>query len=73
MKRGLRLVFADIVKKELKRQGISQSQMARDIGWSISSVNNICRARRQTSINLLNDIFDYLQIEIGYRSNAPEA
>jgi transcriptional regulator with XRE-family HTH domain len=69
LKRGLRLVLADIIKQELERQELTQTELARRIGWSISSVNNVCRARRG-GLDLYDDIFTSLQIEIGYRSNA---
>lgn len=73
MKNDLRQFIANAIRNELERQNISQSELARRLGWSVGSVNNACNTRKPVSLDVVNDIFSYLQIELGYRSNAEEA
>lgn len=52
----IKLVF---VEKE-----ISQTQLAKELGKSFSTINAYCSNRKQPSLDLLNKIAEYLSVNI---------
>jgi XRE family transcriptional regulator len=48
-----------LVEKE-----ISQTQLAKELGKSFSTINAYCSNRKQPSLDLLNKIAEYLSVNI---------
>ena len=48
----------------LVEKGVSQTELAEDLGKSISTVNAYCSNRQQPSLELLFQIVDYLKVSI---------
>lgn len=52
------------IKVVLVEKGVSQTELAEDLGKSFSTVNAYCSNRQQPSLELLFQIADYLKVSI---------
>lgn len=52
------------IKFVLVEKGISQTQLAKDLGKSLSSVNAYCCNRTQQSLDVLKQIADILSVNM---------
>ena len=52
------------VKLVLVEKEISQTQLAKELGKSFSTINAYCSNRKQPSLDLLNKIAEYLSVNI---------
>ena len=52
------------IKLVLVEKGISQTQLAKDLGKSLSSVNAYCSDRTQASLDVLKQIADILSVNM---------
>ncbi len=52
------------IKLVLVEKGISQTQLAKDLGKSLSSVNAYCCNRAQPSLDVLKQIADILSVNM---------
>lgn len=52
------------IKLVLVEKGISQTQLAKDLGKSFSSVNTYCSNRTQPSLDVLKQIADILSVNM---------
>lgn len=52
------------IKFVLVEKGISQTQLAKDLGKSLSSVNAYCSNRTQPSLDVLKQIADILSVNM---------
>lgn len=52
------------IKLVLVEKGISQTQLAKDLGKSLSSVNAYCSNRTQPSLDVLKQIADILSVNM---------
>ena len=52
------------IKLVLVEKEISQTQLAKDLGKSFSTINAYCSNRKQPSLDLLNKIAEYLSVNI---------
>lgn len=52
------------IKLVLVEKEISQTQLAKELGKSFSSINAYCSNRKQPSLDLLNKIAEYLSVNI---------
>ena len=52
------------IKLVLVEKGISQTQLAKDLGKSFSSVNAYCSIRTQPSLDVLKQIADILSVNM---------
>lgn len=51
-------------KLVLVEKEISQTQLAKELGKSFSTINAYCSNRKQPSLDLLNKIAEYLSVNI---------
>ena len=52
------------IKLVLVEKEISQTQLAKELGKSFSTINAYCSNRKQPSLDLLNKIAEYLSVNI---------
>ena len=52
------------IRLVLVEKGISQTQLAKDLGKSLSSVNAYCCSRTQPSLDVLKQIADILSVNM---------
>lgn len=52
------------IKLVLVEKEVSQTQLAKDLGKSFSTINAYCSNRKQPSLDLLNNIAEYLSVNI---------
>ncbi|ATV25772.1 helix-turn-helix transcriptional regulator [Prevotella intermedia] len=52
------------IKLVLVEKEVSQTQLAKDLGRSFSTINAYCSNRKQPSLDLLNKIAEYLSVNI---------
>lgn len=52
------------IKLVLVEKEVSQTQLAKDLGKSFSTINAYCSNRKQPSLDLLNKIAEYLSVNI---------
>ena len=52
------------IKLVLVEKEISQTQLAKELGKSFSTINAYCSNRKQPSSDLLNKIAEYLSVNI---------
>ena len=52
------------IKLVLVEEEISQTQLAKELGKSFSTINAYCSNRKQPSLDLLNKIAEYLSVNI---------
>lgn len=52
------------IKLVLVEREISQTQLAKELGKSFSTINAYCSNRKQPSLDLLNKIAEYLSVNI---------
>lgn len=52
------------IKLVLVEKEISQTQLAKELGKSFSTINAYCINRKQPSLDLLNKIAEYLSVNI---------
>ena len=52
------------IKLVLVKKDISQTQLAKELGKSFSTINAYCSNRKQPSLDLLNKIAEYLSVNI---------
>jgi len=52
------------IKLVLVEREISQTQLAKELGKSFSTINAYCSNRKQSSLDLLNKIAEYLSVNI---------
>lgn len=52
------------IKLVLVEKEISQTQLAKELGKSFSTINAYCSNRKQPSLDLLNKITEYLSVNI---------
>lgn len=52
------------LKLVLVEKEISQTQLAKELGKSFSTINAYCSNRKQPSLDLLNKIAEYLSVNI---------
>ena len=52
------------IKLVLGEKEVSQTQLAKDLGKSFSTINAYCSNRKQPSLDLLNKIAEYLSVNI---------
>ena len=52
------------IKLVLVEKEISQTQLAKELGKSFSTINVYCSNRKQPSLDLLNKIAEYLSVNI---------
>ena len=52
------------IKLVLVEKDISQTQLAKELGKSFSTINAYCSNRKQPSLDLLNKIAEYLSVSI---------
>ena len=52
------------IKLVLVEKEISQTQLAKELGKSFSTINAYCSIRKQPSLDLLNKIAEYLSVNI---------
>jgi XRE family transcriptional regulator len=52
------------IKLVLVEKDISQTQLAKELGKSFSTINAYCSNRKQPSLDLLNKIAEYLSVNI---------
>lgn len=52
------------IKLVLVEKEVSQTQLAKDLGKSFSTINAYCSNRKQPSLDLLNKIAEYLSMNI---------
>ncbi|MBF1520892.1 MAG: helix-turn-helix transcriptional regulator [Prevotella salivae] len=52
------------IKLVLVEKEVSQTQLAKDLGKSFSTINSYCSNRKQPSLDLLNKIAEYLSVNI---------
>ena len=52
------------IKFVLVEKEISQTQLAKELGKSFSTINAYCSNRKQPSLDLLNKIAEYLSVNI---------
>ena len=52
------------IKLVLVEKEVSQTQLAKDLGKSFSTINAYCSNRKQPSLGLLNKIAEYLSVNI---------
>ncbi len=52
------------IKLVLVEKEVSQTQLAKELGKSFSTINAYCSNRKQPSLDLLNKIAEYLSVNI---------
>lgn len=52
------------IKLMLVEKEVSQTQLAKELGKSFSTINAYCSNRKQPSLDLLNKIAEYLSVNI---------
>mgnify|MGYP001013150408 FL=1 len=52
------------IKLVLMEKEVSQTQLAKELGKSFSTINAYCSNRKQPSLDLLNKIAEYLSVNI---------
>ena len=52
------------IKLVLVEKEVSQTQLAKELGKSYSTINAYCSNRKQPSLDLLNKIAEYLSVNI---------
>ena len=52
------------IKLVLVEKEVSQTQLAKELGKSFSTINAYCSTRKQPSLDLLNKIAEYLSVNI---------
>ena len=52
------------IKLVLVEKEVSQTQLAKELGKSFSTINAYCSHRKQPSLDLLNKIAEYLSVNI---------
>ena len=52
------------IKLVLVEKEVSQTQLAKDLDKSFSTINSYCSNRKQPSLDLLNKIAEYLSVNI---------
>ena len=52
------------LKLVLVEKEVSQTQLAKELGKSFSTINAYCSNRKQPSLDLLNKIAEYLSVNI---------
>lgn len=52
------------IKVVLVEKGVSQTQLAKELGKSFSTVNGYCSNRKQPTLELLSKMADYLSVNI---------
>ena len=60
----VRIMKLNRIKCVLAEKDISQTQLAKDLGMSFSTINAYCSNRKQPSLELLSKIADILSVSI---------
>ena len=63
MSKEIQVIFADFIREELDKNGVSMAQMCRDINIDYNTFNSTYR-RSQTRATWLLKIADYFGVEV---------